>query len=218
MKKLLLTAIAAGFCIGVYAQTEKGKIITGGTIGIHSNKINSQSTAQKATSLNIGPSIGLFLGKNVAVGLGLEYVINKNNPYSYTAYFNGLPINTILVSGNKSKAMGIAPFFRYYWDLHERVKLFGQANTAFYWGKSNKLNSDGTEIKSLDNTGFTGSIQPGIAIFPTKKIAIELKVPLLSYKHQKDNYLDPSMPSVTSNNFSFGSDLTKPILGVNFHF
>lgn len=218
MKKLLLTAIAAGFCIGVYAQTEKGKIIAGGAIGIHSNKINSQATTQKATSLNIGPSIGLFVGKNVAVGLGLEYVINKNNPYSYTAYFNGLPINTISVSGSKSEVMGISPFFRYYWDLHERVKLFGQANTAFYWGKSNKLNSDGTEIKNVDNTMVIGNIQPGIAIFPTKKIAIELKVPLLSYKHQKDNYLDPSMPSATSNNFSFGSDLTKPILGVNFHF
>lgn len=218
MKKLLLTAIAAGFCIGVYAQTEKGKIIAGGTIGIHSNKINSQATTQKATSLNIGPSIGLFVGKNVAVGLGLEYVINKNNPYSYTAYFNGLPPYTITVNGNKSKAMGITPFFRYYWDLHERVKLFGQANTAFYWGKSNTLTPDGAEIKSADNNTFTGNIQPGIAIFPTKRIAIELKVPLLSYSHQKNNYIDPSMPSVTSNSFSFGSDLTKPILGVNFHF
>lgn len=217
MKKLLLTAIAVSFCIGSYAQTEKGKIIVGGTIGIHSNKINSQATTQKATSLNIGPSIGLFVGKNVAVGLGLEYVINKNKPYSYTTDFNGLPYTT-KTNGNKSKAMGIAPFFRYYWDLHERVKLFGQANTAFYWGKSNTLIPDGTEIKSVDNTTVIGNIQPGIAIFPTKRIAIELKVPLLSYNYQKNNYIDPNMPSIRSNSFSFGSDLTKPILGVNFHF
>ena len=218
MKKLLLTAIAAGFCAGVYAQTEKGKIIVGGTIGIHSNKVNSQATNQKATSLNIGPSIGLFVGKNMAVGLGLEYVVNKSNPYSYTTYFNGVPLNTVTASGIKSEAMGIAPFFRYYWGLHERVKLFGQANTAFYWGKSNNLNPDGTKIKSVDNTTFTGSIQPGIAIFPTKRIAIELKVSLFDYSYQKSNYFDPSMPSATSNRFSFGSDLTKPILGVNFHF
>lgn len=217
MKKLLLTAIAASFCIGAYAQTEKGKIIAGGTISAHSNKVNSQATTQKATSLNIGPSIGFFVAKNMAAGLGLEYVINKNNPYIYSTYLNGLPY-TVTVSGNKSEAMGIAPFFRYYWDLHERVKLFGQANTTFYWGKSNTLIPDGTEIKSVDNTAFIGSIQPGIAIFPTKRIAIELKVPLFTYNYQKSNYVDPNMPSATSNSFSFGSDLTKPVLGINFHF
>ncbi|SOD14591.1 outer membrane beta-barrel protein [Pedobacter xixiisoli] len=216
MKRLLLTAIAAGFCVCSYAQTEKGKVILGGSIGFNSSKVDGQAE-QKATSFNIGPAIGFFVDKNIVVGLGLEYTTNKNDPYSYTAYFNGLPY-TNGTNGSKGESLGIIPFFRYYWDLHERVKLFGQANTGISWGKSTTLNIDGTESENVDDTYFKGSIQSGIAFFPVKRLAIELKVPLFQYHHQKVNYHDPSITSSRYNHFSFGSDLTKPILGVNFHF
>lgn len=103
MKKLLLTTLAAGFCIGSYAQTEKGKTIVGGNVSFNTTKIKTQYE-QKVSSFTLGPSVGFFVAKNTALGLGLTYSYQKNEPYSTTIYFDGFPYFSGS-SGNKSNSL-----------------------------------------------------------------------------------------------------------------
>ncbi|RYF23375.1 MAG: hypothetical protein EOO42_07290 [Flavobacteriales bacterium] len=76
MKKRLLTALAVTLGIYAHAQTEKGKIILGGTVSFTSDKYELEYE-RKTTSLAIGPSIGFFTSKNLALGLTLSYNYQK---------------------------------------------------------------------------------------------------------------------------------------------
>lgn len=215
MKKRLLTALAVTLGIYAHAQTEKGKIILGGTVSFTSDKYELEYE-RKTTSLAIGPSIGFFTSKNLALGLTLSYNYQKNSPYQQINAING-SIHIDEVGGNKSNGFGVIPFLRYYLDLHEKVKLFGQLNAGMLFAKNKQIAAGGSIMDNSKITTYIGSVEPGIAFFPHKKIAIELKVPLFSYYDQKYKYLDPYTTSSKYTHFSFGSDLTKPSLGVNFH-
>lgn len=216
MKKRLLTAIAVSFCIGSYAQTGKGKIILGGSVGFNSNKVNSQAT-QKATSFNLGPSIGFFTSENIAIGIDLAYDYQKRNPYSQTVTID----NTDYISGasgNKSESIRVSPFLRAYLDLHEKVKLFGQLNAGIQFGRGRIIDVIPTPDQKNKTTTYLASLEPGIAFFPNKKIAIELKVPLVNYFNQKTKYDNSTAEDLTYSNLTVGSNLNSPVLGINFHF
>jgi len=216
MKKQLLTAIAVTLCLYGHAQTEKGKVVIGGSVGFSSTNYKANSE-QKVTSFNLGPSTGFFVGKNTLLGIELRYSYEKRNPMKVIYAANGM-INTDEVGGDKTHNYLINPFFRYYLDLHEKIKLFGQVNAGVMLGNTKEIIPIGSYSRDGKTTSYLTSIQPGIAIFPHKNIAIELKVGLFSYFNQKFNYTDPNAHDYRIHQFSFGSDLNQPTLGINFHF
>ena len=70
MKKLLLSLVAvAGLVYGANAQTEKGKVILGGSVGFSSSKV--EGAAKSDVSFNIIPSAGFFVADNFAIGTGV---------------------------------------------------------------------------------------------------------------------------------------------------
>lgn len=216
MKKQFLTAIAVTLCLYGHAQTEKGKVVIGGGVGF-SSMDHKGSTEQKVTSFNVGPSTGFFVGKNALLGIELKYSYEKRNPFKVTTAANGtVIINEI--GGDKTHSYLINPFFRYYLDLHEKVKLFGQVNAGIVLGNTKEIIPIDTYSRDAKTTSYLASIQPGIAVFPHKNIAIELKVGLFTYFNQKYNYTNPNVTDFRVNQFSFGSDLKNPLLGINFHF
>lgn len=98
------------------------------------------------------------------------------------------------------------------------MKFFGQVDASIQFGNGTMINIDESEGEKSKSTTYVSSIQPGIAFFPTKRIAIELKVPLFSYFNQKIDYKEPGLTDARYAQFGFGSDLNKPVLGINFHF
>jgi len=216
MKKQLLTAIAVALCLYGHAQTEKGKVAIGGSLGFGSMNYKGDSE-QKVTSFNLGPSTGFFVGKNALLGIELIYSYEKRNPLKVITAANGTVI-TNEIGGDKTHSYLINPFFRYYLDLHEKIKLFGQVNAGVMLGNTKEIIPTGSYSANRKTTSYLAGIQPGIAIFPHKNIAIELKVGLFNYLNQKYNYTNPNAKDSRINQFSFGSDLNKPSLSINFHF
>ena len=216
MKQLFSTAIAVCFCVAAYAQTEKGKIIVGGNVEFNTVKINSQFD-QKITSLNLGPTIGLFVGKNTALGIGLNYNYRKEAPQQQINTVNGV-ITITEIGGSKYNLYGVSPFLRHYIDLHEKIKLFGELNSSFMFGKSEVIVPDGIYDNNTKMTIYRAGISPGITFFPHKKLAIEFKAPLFTYHGEKHKYENRSYDDTSTHQLSFGSDLNRLSLGVNFHF
>ncbi len=210
--KTKLFILAALLCASVFsakAQTEKGKILLGGNVTFITQKGKSQITT-KETSFSVGPVFGFFVGNNFAVGVALSYDYNKTAPIIYSA--------TSSQSGIKHTSYGISPFARYYVNISEPFKFFAELAAGGSFGKSEFKDANG--IISPDKpeyTSYHAAISPGLAFFPSKKIAVQLSIPLFSFIHQKAVSSAPQSNSSTFNAFSFAAT-TTPSIGVNFHF
>lgn len=237
--KLLITCILCTVAFTVNAQTEKGKNFIHGSVGYLSTKNGINSTNNGSLSnygdtlntLNIMPRFGHFFSKNLAIGLGIGFA-NSKSAYGNTI-ING---STVIYSLQNSKqhSFNVGPFIRYYIDIADKFKFFGQLNTAIGFGKTDQKNSysvynlaSSTTSTIITNTNYSykmtkysASINPGFVFFPSKRWAAEFSFPLLDYNKIKpkaeDGVLANSAIS-TSQNFSFFTSFT-PNVGFNFHF
>jgi len=200
MKKLLLSLVAvAGLVYGANAQTEKGKVILGGSVGFNSTKV--EGAAKSDVSFNIIPSAGYFVANNFAIGTGVGYTYNKE-----------------VSSLKQNEAFVVAPFGRYYVGLSDQFKFFGQLSVPMAFGNNKVVASNGdTGAKVASTTSIGVNIAPGFAFFPTKRIGIEVSVNGLGYQNfQAKNEVTGN--KVTTNSFGLEADTFAPKLGVMFHF
>ncbi len=212
--KIFLVAILFALTLQASAQTEKGKIIIGGSLNFASEDKNGESP-RKTRTVNIGPTIGLFVSKNFAVGAGLRYHYGKSDPIIEN-YFDGINYQTTVTHGSRDRSFGVMPFARYYVDIVEHFKLFGQVSFSADFGKQKDIDGTFVETPSYNYKIYTAAVNPGFAVFPTKKLAIELSFPLVNYFSQKYEFLNPANEA-TFNYLTFALT-TSPTLGINFHF
>lgn len=201
MKKLLLSLVAvAGLAFTSQAQTEKGKIIVGGSLGLNSTKEEGASKAD--FRFNVVPSVGYFVSDNFAIGTGVGYNYDKKVSQKYL-----------------NQSFEVAPFGRYYVGLSDQFKFFGQLSVPMAFG--NVKDVDGVTGDVGDKKGTTTSIgvqlAPGFAFYPTKRVAIEVSVDGLGY----NNYtVKDAATGNKAKTDAFGLDASTitPKLGVMFHF
>lgn len=216
MKKQLLTLVAVcAITIGANAQTEKGDNLIGGSLSISSSKTESPNY-EKRNFYGINPSYAHFFSKNLAIGLiaGASYSKNLNN--NYDSYYN---ITTIRTS--KQKSFSVGPVVRYYIDIIDKLKAFGQFSGTIGFVKTNEIYSGPYNYNLTPNAKFTqynASLRPGFAFFPTKKLGIELGFSLLSYNKIDYDGQSPSNTWYEAEAFDFGFNTSNPFLGFNFHF
>ncbi|MBE5318532.1 outer membrane beta-barrel protein [Pedobacter sp. MR2016-19] len=216
MKKQLLTLVAVcAITMGANAQTEKGDNLIGGSLSISSSKTES-ANYEKRNFYGINPSYAHFFSKNLAIGLiaGASYSKNLNN--NYDSYYN---ITTTRTS--KQKSFSVGPVVRYYIDIIDKLKAFGQFSGTIGFVKTDETYSGPYNYNLTPNTKFTqynASLRPGFAFFPTKKLGIELGFSLLSYNKIDDDGQSPSNTWYKAEAFDFGFNTFNPFLGFNFHF
>ncbi|RZM25467.1 MAG: hypothetical protein EOO88_19190, partial [Pedobacter sp.] len=138
MKKLLLSfAVLSTAALSVNAQTEKGNNFIGGSIG-YSNTTNKPGTSSMTnqdtefTTFDLLPKFGHFFSKNVAVGLGVGYREAKNVYTANTAQAGGFDVATVT---SKNNSFNVSPFVRYYVDVAEKFKFYGQGSLGAAFGK-----------------------------------------------------------------------------------
>ncbi|WP_231427582.1 MULTISPECIES: outer membrane beta-barrel protein [Pedobacter] len=230
-KQLLSLAVLCAVAFTVNAQTEKGKNLIGGSIGYSKSESKPTITYPnnyaygdgESTSFNVNPKFGHFFSKNLAIGLGIGYYETKN-----ISDLNFLDGNSLITSTSiqRNKSFNVGPFVRYYVDIVEKFKFFGQGSFDIAFGKSSQSQSGSGSYnyqRSNYKTGaYSASINPGFAFFPAKKWAIEFSFPLLSYNNtsiKDDGGINSSNSQASENNsFRFGLDTFVPSLGFNFHF
>ncbi|MCX2451968.1 outer membrane beta-barrel protein [Pedobacter sp. PLR] len=213
MKKLLLSLVAvSAFAFGAQAQTEKGKIIVGGNVAFDTHKSDAAG-AKSNSSFQIVPSVGYFVSDNIAVGTGIGYGYSKTNGVAG-------PDNTTLRNGVKNTAFVVNPFGRYYANLSESFKFFGQLSVPMAFGKDKAVDADGhTGAKTGSTTEIGVALSPGFAFYPTKKIGIEFALNGLNYNTlRKEDANGDKMKGAGYDEFSFGANFFSPKIGVQFHF
>jgi outer membrane protein len=200
MKKLLLSLVAvAAITFGANAQTEKGKIILGGNLGFNSTKVDGAAKAD--VNFSVVPSVGFFVGNNFAVGTGVGYNYNKS-----------------VSSRNQNEAFEVAPFGRYYVNLTDQFKFFGQLSVPLAFGTVKDVNANGDTGAKLGTTTSIGvNVAPGFAFFPNKKVGIEFSVNGLGYENFTTK-AEINGAKVKTNSFGLDANTFAPKLGVQFYF
>ncbi|WP_316841407.1 outer membrane beta-barrel protein [Pedobacter gandavensis] len=212
MKKLLLSLVTvSAFAFGAQAQTEKGKIIIGGNVAFDTKKSDAAG-AKSNSNFQIVPSIGYFVSDNIAVGTGIGYGSSKTNGIAVT--------NDITINGVKNTAFVVSPFGRYYANLSESFKFFGQLSVPMAFGKDKAVDADGnTGAKTGTTTEIGVALSPGFAFYPTKKIGIEFALNGLNYNTlRKEDVNGDKVKGAGYDEFSFGANFFSPKIGVQFHF
>lgn len=200
MKKLLLSLVAvAAITFGANAQTEKGKIILGGNVGFNSTKVDGAAKAD--VNFSVVPSVGFFVGNNFAIGTGVGYDYNKS-----------------VSSRNQNEAFEVAPFGRYYVNLTDQFKFFGQLSVPLAFGTVKDVNANGDTGAKLGTTTSIGvNVAPGLAFFPNKKVGIEFSVNGLGYENFTTK-AEVTGAKVKTNSFGLEANTFAPKLGVQFYF
>ncbi len=200
MKKILLSLVAvAALTFGANAQTEKGKIILGGNVSFNSTKVDGASKAD--VNFSVVPSVGYFVGNNFAIGTGVGYDYDKS-----------------VSEGAQVAAFKVAPFGRYYVNLTDQFKFFGQLSVPLAFGTLKDVEANGDTGSKLGTTTSIGiNVAPGFAFFPNKKIGIEFSVNGLGYENFSFKQ-EGTGNKVKSNSFGLEADTFAPKLGVQFYF
>lgn len=200
MKKVLLSLVAvAALTFGAKAQTEKGNILLGGNLGFTSTKV--EGAPKSDVSFSVIPSVGFFASNNFAVGTGVGYTYDKS-----------------VSGGEQNQAFVVAPFGRYYVNLTDQFKFFGQLSVPLAFGETKDVDANGETGDKLGSTTLIGvNVAPGFAFFPNKKIGIEVSVNGLGYAHAQYKAEGTGFKT-SSNSFGLEADTFAPKLGVQFYF
>jgi opacity protein-like surface antigen len=202
MKKLLLSlVVVSAMAFTTQAQTEKGKFIVGGNAAFDTNKSDAEG-AKSNTSFKIVPSVGYFVSDNIAVGTGVGYSYDKQ------------------VGKFENQAIVVSPFGRYYANLSESFKFFGQLSVPMAFGKDKAVDAAGKVGDKVGTSTQIGvALAPGFAFYPTKRIGIEFGINGLSYNNTRyENADGDKIKGAGSDSFSLGANFFKPNLGIQFHF
>ncbi|MBB6272646.1 hypothetical protein HDF26_003103 [Pedobacter cryoconitis] len=211
MKRIVLFFIAlTAISANSMAQTEKGKVLLGGYLDFSTQKLNSEPKSR--VNFGINPTAGFFISNNLVIGAGLRYM-HSSYPQS--------EINPLTNKSNdyvqKSNGIALSPFGRYYIGITPQLKFFGQLQASAEWTKFKADVPENTVIdySNMKSNFYSASLSPGLAIFPSKRIGIELSLSGFSYSDQKFKHKGEKFSE--NRNFSLSSDFFNPRLGMQFY-
>ena len=216
MKKILLAGAVALFGLS-NAQIAKGTTYLSGSVE-YSQKETDNGNFKKE-NFNVLPTVGYFVGTNLAVGLGVGYQTQKETQSSTTTFLNS---TTVSEDVTKKPAFVVAPFVRKYWTLSEKLYIFGQLAVPMQFGKTEKETSSVTTSGSTTSSTSTSTeakytqigvtVKPGLDYFLNKNWSIEATIGEFGYNNYKPKDGD------ATNNYNFGLNLSSVTFGVKYVF
>jgi len=208
MKKFLLTIIVIAGVTVAKAQTQKGGMYLGGSVGFNSTVLKSPNTNDRnLRTFNLAPTIGFFVADNWSIALTPTYLYSRDS-VTFKSPFGGGGVSSTVV---KSKYLGGGIDIRYYVKISQQFAFFPQLSGGYYGRVGDKTTSG--------NMAAVG-ISPNFAFFPTKKWAVNLGFGALQYRHESTTFKATSTSAEvkTSNkDFDFAAN-TGLSLGVNYFF
>lgn len=224
MRKLLALAAATLLAYGAAAQTTQGRLALTGAAGFSSGtgssdqEVNGRTSADKGSSYTLSPSIGYFIKDNLEIGAGVGYE-KQTSEWTTPSAFN------VTHSTYERKRDELRVFARQYKYLTERFALhttlaggIGTATQQLSYERSTP------QYQSNHNRYYdrvrTVSLSPGIAFFPTDRLALSANLGALQYehkathnsnwqKHQGTPIVDQDIHESKYKTNSFGLDFTS---------
>ncbi|MCS3528785.1 porin family protein [Chryseobacterium sp. JUb7] len=200
MKKVLLAGAIALFGLS-NAQIAKGTTYVSGTLSYSSTENNN--TDNKVNELKLVPTVGYFVGTNLAVGVGVGYTNSSDKTETAAGY-----------DKFTKSAFVVEPFVRKYWTLGEKLYIFGQLSVPMEFGNDkNEVSTAAATVSTKDKfNSFGVSIKPGLDYFLNKNWTIEATIGDFGYS----NFKYKEAKSV--DNYRFGLDLASVGIGVKYVF
>lgn len=171
MKKIILTAIAVlGFTFA-NAQTEKGKLLVGGSTSLGFSSFNTKYKADsgesvdgpKTSSFNIKPAVGYFVADNFSIGLAVDVTTDTTKEDSFNS---------------TATSVSVIPQVGYYFGK-SNVKPFLSAGFGF----ASVSNSD----SDISPNGTVWGVNGGVAYFISKSVSFDFGVGYQSVSLKIDN-------------------------------
>lgn len=171
---LILIVVASG---PVYNQvTQQGNFMMGGTMGFSTSEssievvgdgLSIDNAGIRTLQFNITPSIGYFLVDHWALGISMDYTLNRlREPVDASD-----PDTEYEKSFDSDLLFG--PFTRVYMPLGvNNDKAFFLEVSAGFGSSQNETNING-EDQTISNNVFLLGVGPGFTIFSTDAIGIE---------------------------------------------
>ncbi len=216
MKKVLLAGAIALFGLS-NAQIAKGTTYLSGSVGYSQTETNNGNN--KLEKFNVLPTVGYFVGTNLAVGLGIGYQTEKETAISTVLFPAATAVTT---NETKKPAFVVAPFVRKYWTLGDKLYFFGQLAVPMTFGKTEIESTTVTTTGSTTTTVSASSeakytqvgvtVKPGLDYFLNKNWSIEATIGEFGYNNFKPKDGD------ATNNYSFGLNLSTVTFGVKYVF
>lgn len=151
----------------LHAQLHQGQFLVGGAASFKPEKIDGGDfNSSKDNTLNVSPTVGVFVFKRLAAGLGLAFTKYRSIPVSDNRGF-------VSMSG-----LTVSPFVRYY--LLNENKPFNVFSQLSYDYTASLDKVEGGYRIGDHGDGFTLSAGP--AIFLSRHVAIEF---LVGYRSAK---------------------------------
>jgi len=187
MKKFSISLFLVLFvaCISFGQVTSKGNFLIGGTLGFSTanssveqvtNGSSFDGEGSRSTQFNIAPNIGYFVTNNFAVGLGLDYTLNKiEEPVDFSD-----PDTDFLESSDSDLLFG--PFARYYAPIGGNKFFFVEATFGFGSSQDEFQTAGGQQTTSTNV--FALGVGPGFSIVSNDAIGIEA---LVKYNYARAN-------------------------------
>lgn len=189
MKNLLL-GLCLAVALGVNAQIEAGKIMTGGSIGFSTENsktiVGSTTTVNSKTfNFNFLPEVGYMLSENLGAGLGFGYDFTKVTTPDF--FNNGVDKYDQV---EKYGALVIAPFARYYKSTGEKAYAFAEFALPIQMGSEKDMgwNNAGSAVEDLDPIKYSiigVQLSLGFNYFLNDKCALEAKWAALGFQSYK---------------------------------
>jgi long-subunit fatty acid transport protein len=198
MKKVLLTAAAVLSLTFVNAQEEKGTgsgfskgdVFITGAVGYGTISTGDS----KLTSFTLSPSVGFFVNENIAFGAVLGF-------------------NSSTLEDSVTDAFSAGFFVRNYFKPSAQFSVFAELKAAINNTKTESRTGAVIE-NELKTNGVGLAFAPGVNYFISDKFSIEATWGLLGYSTSKPDFDGAE----STDNFSFGLNMTSLNFGLNYKF
>lgn len=218
MKKLLAASAIALFGLS-NAQIAKGTTYLSGQVNYSQTEDNNDDS--KIEELRLVPTIGYFVAPNIAIGTGIGFQSRKETEV-FTQNFGG----TTITNTNKGtvSAFVVSPFVRKYWNLGDKLFIFGQLEVPLEFGKFegettsvatfNNSTTSQTNSNSVNYSSVGVNVKPGLDYFLNKNWTIEATIGEFGYRTSKID-IDGAE---NVNDFNFGLNFSNVMIGVKYVF
>jgi outer membrane protein len=187
MKRIVTIFALALIWSGAYAQFNQGRYLAGGSIGLTTNKYETENTTttttvSNSTNFSIAPDVGYFVIDNLAVGAALDFGVGSSKGKGSNAF------------KETSSSIELSPFVRYYLPQ----AIFFQAQFGF-GSSTSKYTPAGsnTSTKSKDAL-FGWGLATGYAYFLNDFVAIE---PMIGWASNSSKVKDTNNKDINSGLF-----------------
>ena len=213
MKKIFLLSIVTMSVTLVHAQLSKGTIQLGGGFSYYSIGEKTEGLPSLKTSyFSIQPNVGYFVADRNVVGLILMFENNKDEGRSFNAGTGQVLEHTI-----SSSILSFGAYHRAFFSVNDYVAFFVQ--TKFMYGVGSRdLEYDLPmfEDETEDVTSIDINLTPGIAVFVSPKIGIDVSVGLFGYESVTTENSDIDYKA-TENSVSARFNLSTLALGLQYY-